>query len=1111
MFLVFCGVVLSDNLITSSTGIQSYWADVTHLLDVAQTPSTAPPNDCGVGCGGSPIPAGSSLIDTSDNGNYLIFSSRDPNVIAGEQSIPSVNNLYWMDISKGPEQAVTRLVTHFAGSTTASAGYFGISNGLLPPTFEPATADLSGDGMTVVFDSRINANAYDASVPIKNDMPSVERDLSGHPTIDNATSDVFVWHASAIDPANNIAVVDLLNTAGKSVATSLKATLNALYSSDPVPAPDPSQAMPIGVFVTTPRLLSIRDLIASEFASPLTNFLQIVTEAASNHGLSGDGATVLYQSDLPAQWIDRKNPGILDDALPVTLNATTYFLLEMSLDGFVVKGASNPSAKLVEQSGLTQTVTVDVNGNAQGYFNYSAWLAALIKSFPIIPPAFFEAEFLQLSSDGNRVAFSTIQTGSGLVQGVQDADFSQDVFVFDIKQNKNILVSRNLDNHLIAAGNTQQPINSFIQAWILGQPYAYELMDSANLSMNQDGSVIAIQSSAANLITGFTNNNVVELPAALTWNTSTDAFFKFFGPLDLYTVSLTSPDSSTTTLINTPDGKTNTNLTATLYGLSSDGSTAYFETAANNFYVPAFNDPHYNPTFATGLLPPNFLLGGFNNLWQRGIKPGTINLVTTSYNNINLGANKGSVASPTLPGSRDLLSTVSETGRFVLFDNPSNNLADGINDPSFKGGTYLRDTQTKLSTLMSTKATGNVPSLGLFLQTSLASINDASGILRVFMGGSNGEDMQTQYASDQIDNGLTPHFYSEDYPKLVVASSGENPALISVAGENFNNSIIDFKRGALTIKASPTPSFPTHKGGAHVAMGDINGDGVVDYVYGSPTLLEPQVIVIDGQTGAELINLKLAETTHKDGVFVAAGDVDQDGYADIAISYGNGTNADAIEVYSGRRGFNLLAFKLSEAGAGKSPIAIGNVQGNAVPELIVSNGGAGVNHIRVYSLIKNPQWVQNDNDYSISPLIEKLASSITPTEAGMTHGGLYVATGEMNANGYDEIVAGSAIAPTVAIYTGGGHGSEGQNYVLWTTYSLKDIPGNSAYAHGTHVAARPGQVIVGAGKGGSEVRIYSSSLLKTPVPGVSPILQKFTPSNINRFGKPNPVRGIQVG
>ena len=177
----------------------------------------------------------------------------------------------------------------------------------------------------------------------------------------------------------------------------------------------------------------------------------------------------------------------------------------------------------------------------------------------------------------------------------------------------------------------------------------------------------------------------------------------------------------------------------------------------------------------------------------------------------------------------------------------------------------------------------------------------------------------------------------------------------------------------------------------------------------------------------------------------------------------------------------------------------------------MSNGGAGVNHIRVYSLIKNPQWVQNDNDYSISPLIEKLASSITPTEAGMTHGGLYVATGEMNANGYDEIVAGSAIAPTVAIYTGGGHGSEGQNYVLWTTYSLKDIPGNSAYAHGTHVAARPGQVIVGAGKGGSEVRIYSSSLLKTPVPGVSPILQKFTPSNINRFGKPNPVRGIQVG
>lgn len=1111
LLTVISGTAIPDNLVLPNPSLSPPWSDVTHLLDVTQAPS----KNC-VGCSGSPIPAGATLIDTSGDGNYLLFSSRDPNVIAGEQSLPGVNNLYWMDISKGPENAVIRLVTHFAGSTTASAGYFGIANGLVPLTFEPQTADLSGDGQSVVFDSRINAHSYDATVPAANDMPSIERDRYGEIVLDNATSDVFVWHANSADPTNNIAAVDLLNSAGKQVALNLKQALNAVFSVDSVPPPDITKPVVLGVFVTTPRYLSLRSLMQRGLYDALANFIEVVTEVAANQGISEDGKTVLYQSDLPAQWIDRKNPNIKDDdILALELTVPLYSLLKMSLDGFVVRDANLTSAGMLDTAGVTQTVTVDVDGNAQGYFNYSTWLQQILTAFPILPPMFFEAEFLQLSADGNRVAFSSRQTGSRLINGVVDSDFSQDVYLFDIALNTNILVSRNLDNPMKTAGSIQASFFDFINAWINGVPFAYELMDSANLSLNRDASVVAIQSSAKDLIAGFIDNNVEARPAALRWNTFSNAFFEYFGPLDLYSVALGSGPTPTskTTLINTPNGVANTNLSATLYGLSSDGKVAYFETAGNNFYKVPFSDPHYNPTFAAGLLDANVILGGFNNMWRRGLNTGTIDLVTRSYIK-DVTANKGGVPSPTVPGARDILSTVSDSGRFVLFDNPSNNLADGINDPSFKGGVYLRDTEVEITTLMSTKATGNVPSIGLFLQTSLGSANDQSGLVRVFMGGSNAEDMQTQYSNDQIDNGLTPHFYSEDYPKLVKASSAENPALISVSGENYNYSIIDFKRGGIVIKTSPTPEFAKPNArGAEVATGDINGDGVVDYLYGSPATLPPQVVVIDGANGAVILNQMLPQKSFdKSGVYVAAGDIDTDGYADVAVSYGDGVGQTAIEIYSGRRGFNLLKHRLAGQGAGKNDIAIGNTEGDLTPEIIVGSGITKPypNQINIFKVTSNPAWTASANDYSIEPFLMTASTEFRVSNLRAKTGGVYVSASDMDGDGYDEIIAGASNAPLFTAYQ---RNPISGNYevALEAHNASADVPGDRAYANGVRVTSRPGLIITGSGRGGSQVRIYSFARLKNPQPGVSPIVQQFKPSQTNRYGKGKAVAGLNVG
>ena len=67
-----------------------------------------------------PIPQGATLVDVCDAGRYVLFSSIDTNVIAGQQTIPSLNpDLFWLDTETGK----TRLVTHRAGSELQSAGY----------------------------------------------------------------------------------------------------------------------------------------------------------------------------------------------------------------------------------------------------------------------------------------------------------------------------------------------------------------------------------------------------------------------------------------------------------------------------------------------------------------------------------------------------------------------------------------------------------------------------------------------------------------------------------------------------------------------------------------------------------------------------------------------------------------------------------------------------------------------------------------------------------------------------------------------------------------------------------------------------------------------------
>src|SRR5207247_2777866 len=104
---------------------------------------------------------------------------------------------------------------------------------------------------------------------------------------------------------------------------------------------------------------------------------------------------------------------------------------------------------------------------------------------------------------------------------------------------------------------------------------------------------------------------------------------------------------------------------------------------------------------------------------------------------------------------------------------------------------------------------------------------------------------------------------------------------------------------------------PGFTGGVFVAAGDVNGDGRAEVITGAGASGAPRVKVIDGtKVGLHLADGRIAFTallgnflaypaTFTGGVTVGAGDVNGDGRADVIASPASG--AQRIEVIDGTR------------------------------------------------------------------------------------------------------------------------------------------------------------------------------------------------------------------
>jgi hypothetical protein len=156
------------------------------------------------------------------------------------------------------------------------------------------------------------------------------------------------------------------------------------------------------------------------------------------------------------------------------------------------------------------------------------------------------------------------------------------------------------------------------------------------------------------------------------------------------------------------------------------------------------------------------------------------------------------------------------------------------------------------------------------------------------------------------------------------------------------------------------------RGGARVALGDLNGDGTPDLVVAAGFGGGPRIAIFDGTTVLDeprrLVNDFFAfpgadATNLRNGVFVAAGDVDGDGSADLILGGGPG-GAPRVLVLSGKtlvaRGGSDAAeaaplanfFSGDPNGRGGARVAAKTVGGKA--DVVVGSGEGLASKVRVY-------------------------------------------------------------------------------------------------------------------------------------------------------------------
>jgi hypothetical protein len=116
------------------------------------------------------------------------------------------------------------------------------------------------------------------------------------------------------------------------------------------------------------------------------------------------------------------------------------------------------------------------------------------------------------------------------------------------------------------------------------------------------------------------------------------------------------------------------------------------------------------------------------------------------------------------------------------------------------------------------------------------------------------------------------------------------------------------------------PFEDSFTGGVRVAVGDVNADGYPDIAVAPGVGGAPRVKILDGRTGRDLFDTFAFESTFTGGAYVAIGDVNGDGFNDLIVGAGAG-GGPRVRVFNGQSFIPVIpGLTIDPYGTGTFPV-----------------------------------------------------------------------------------------------------------------------------------------------------------------------------------------------
>ena len=298
---------------------------------------------------------------------------------------------------------------------------------------------------------------------------------------------------------------------------------------------------------------------------------------------------------------------------------------------------------------------------------------------------------------------------------------------------------------------------------------------------------------------------------------------------------------------------------------------------------------------------------------------------------------------------------------------------------------------------------------------------------------------------------------------VLTVSSIVNPVL----PPNFTATGVDYGGGSvvqINYTNGTNLSFfaysSAYTGGVRVALGDVNGDGYADLITGTGVGGGPHIKVFDLRGGqpVTIASFFAFEPTFMGGVYVATGDINADGYADVIVGAGQ-TGGPRVKVFNGAAGYAINTivpamdfFAYDPSFTGGVTVSAGNRDTQPGDEVITGAGVGGGPNIRSF----NAAGQLIDNFFAFS--------------TGITSG-IFIAAGYVDSDGTADIIAGTGFGTTTqvaAFFSTGARPTALPFTNVFIGGARVGVVVNSLGQEAFAAAAGPG--------GGPQVNIFNSSL-----------------------------------